>query len=182
MPRKDNLFGGGNFDAEDMDNWHVIQRDMQVDGGLKPVREKDVLDVREKGACAIQAVFDYLGFPEITDEEVDAATTAFSSDDMPDRDSIPDLAAADAFLESDLTALDVFKALDARGFKDVAEAVLEMQRQRVLGDYLHTSAVFGDGFNVESAVNTPNDYLGPGNGIQGCRQGLGGYPQSPAGD
>ena len=166
MPRKDNLFGGGNFDAEDMDDWHVIQRDMQVDGGLKPVREKDVLAVREKGARAIQAVFDYLGFPEIADEEVDAATTAFSSDDMPDRDSVADLAAADAFLESDLTALDVVKALDAKGFKDVAEAVLEMQRQRVLGDYLHTSAVFGDGFNVESALNTPNDYLGPGTGYR----------------
>ena len=33
MPREDNLFGGGNFDAEDLDDYNVLQRDMQVDGG-----------------------------------------------------------------------------------------------------------------------------------------------------
>jgi propanediol dehydratase large subunit len=166
MPRKDNLFGGGNFDAEDMDDWLVIQRDMQVDGGMRPVREEDVLTVREKGARAIQAVFREMGFPDIGDDEVAAATTAFSSDDMPDRDSVADLAAADSFLESDKTALDVVAALARSGFEDVAESVLEMQRQRVIGDYLHTSAVFDEGFQVASAVNTPNDYQGPGTGYR----------------
>ncbi|MCP5001403.1 MAG: propanediol/glycerol family dehydratase large subunit [Hyphomicrobiales bacterium] len=166
MPRKDNLFGGGNFDAEDMDDWLVIQRDMQVDGGLKPVREEDVLAVRDKGARAIQAVFREMGFPAISDEEVEAAVTAFSSDDMPDRNSVEDLADADAFLESGKTALDVVTALARSGFEDVAESVLEMQRQRVLGDYLHTSAVFDEDFNVASAVNTPNDYEGPGTGYR----------------
>ena len=57
MPRKDNLFGGGNFDAEDMDDWFVIQRDMQVDAGIVPVREEDVLAVRRKAAKAMQAVY-----------------------------------------------------------------------------------------------------------------------------
>ncbi|WP_281985377.1 propanediol/glycerol family dehydratase large subunit [Thalassorhabdomicrobium marinisediminis] len=166
MPRKDNLFGGGNFDAEDMDDWLVIQRDMQVDTGLKPVREAEVLAVRRRAASAIQAVFREMGFPAITEAEVEAATTAFCSDDMPDRDSIADLAAADAFLESDLTALDVVAALARSGFEEVAENVLEMQRQRVLGDYLHTSAVFDQEFNVQSAVNTPNDYRGPGTGYR----------------
>jgi len=166
MPRKDNLFGGGNFDAEDMDDWLVIQRDMQVDGGLRPVREEDVLAVRRRAALAIQAVFREMGFPAISDAEVESATTAFSSDDMPDRDSIADLAAADAFLEGDQTALDVVAALARSGFEDVAENVLEMQRQRVLGDYLHTAAVFNEEFEVQSAVNTPNDYEGPGTGYR----------------
>jgi propanediol dehydratase large subunit len=85
---------------------------------------------------------------------------------MPDRNSVEDLAAADAFLESDKTALDVVAALARSGFGDVAESVLEMQRQRVLGDYLHTSAVFDEDFNVLSAVNTPNDYEGPGTGYR----------------
>jgi propanediol dehydratase large subunit len=166
MPRSDNLFGGGNFDAEDMDDWLVIQRDMQVDGGLRPVREDDVLAVRRRGAQAIQAVFLGMGFPAITDAEVEAATTAFSSDDMPDRDTVTDLAAADAFLASDKTALDAVAALARAGFDDVAESVLEMQRQRVLGDYLQTSAIFDRDFNVQSAVNTPNDYAGPGTGYR----------------
>jgi len=166
MPRKDNLFGGGNFDAEDMDDWLVIQRDMQIDGGLRPVHEVDVLQVREKSARAIQAVFKEMDFPPISDAEVDAATTAFCSDDLPDRDSVADLAAADQFLESDKTALDVIAALARSGFEDVAESVLEMQRQRVLGDYLHTSAIFDKDFNVKSALNTPNDYQGPGSGYR----------------
>ncbi len=166
MPRKDNLFGGGNFDADDMDDWLVIQRDMQVDAGLVPVRENDVLETRAKAARAIQAVYREMGFPEITDAEVAAATTAYNSDDMPERDSVRDLAAADAFLESNRTALDVVAALARAGFDDVAERVLEMQRQRVLGDYLHTSAIFDDEFHVLSAVNTPNDYMGPGTGYR----------------
>ena len=46
MPREDNLFGGGNFDAEDLDDYGVLQRDMQVDGGLRPVTEAEALAVR----------------------------------------------------------------------------------------------------------------------------------------
>ena len=31
MPRKDNMFGGGNYDADDLDEWLTVQRDWQVD-------------------------------------------------------------------------------------------------------------------------------------------------------
>ena len=37
MPRRDNTFGGGNYDADDIDEWLTIQRDWQVDGGIEPV-------------------------------------------------------------------------------------------------------------------------------------------------
>ena len=50
MPREDNLFGGGNFDADDLDDYNVLQRDMQVDGGLRPVGERAALAVRRRGA------------------------------------------------------------------------------------------------------------------------------------
>ncbi len=166
IPKKDNLFGGGNFDGEDLDDWLVLQRDMRVDAGLLPVREDETVAHRRKAALAMQAVFKDLGFPEITDEEVEAAATAYTSDDMPDRDVVADLAAADVFLNSDLTAIDVVKALSNAGFDDVADSVLEMQRQRVLGDYLQTSAIFDEEFNVLSAVNTPNNYQGPGTGFR----------------
>ena len=33
MPRHDNTFGGGNFDADDLDEWLTVQRDWQVDAG-----------------------------------------------------------------------------------------------------------------------------------------------------
>ena len=97
MPKRDNLFGGGNFDAEDLDDYNVLQRDMQVDAGLRPLTEADAQAVRRRGAQAIQAVYAELGFPAISDGEVEAAVLAFSSEDMPARDLVADLAAADEF-------------------------------------------------------------------------------------
>ena len=75
MPRHDNTFGGGNYDADDIDEWLTIQRDWQVDGGIEPVGEDEVLQVRRRAALAVQAVFDELGLPAVTDAEVEAATS-----------------------------------------------------------------------------------------------------------
>ena len=166
MPKRDNLFGGGNFDAEDFDDWLVLQRDMQVDGGMNPVREDAVLAIRKEAASALQAVYAEFGFPPITDEEVAAAAIAHASEDMPDRNAVADLAAADEFLAGPKTAIDVIAALQKRGYRDIAAKVLEMQRQRLCGDYLQTSAIFDEHFNVLSAINDANDYSGPGSGYR----------------
>ena len=166
VPRYDNMFGGGNFDATEIDDWYVLQRDLQVDGGLKPVREDDVLAVREKAVRALQAVFAGLDLPPITEEEIMAATTAFTSQDMPERDKRPDISGAHWLLHKEPTVLEVIRALAEGGFEDVAQNVLEMQRQRVLGDYLQPSAIFRDGFKVLSAFTDRNDYEGPGSGYR----------------
>ncbi len=166
IPRYDNMFGGGNFDVTELDDWYVLQRDMQVDGGLRPVMEEDVLRVRERGARAIQAVFEALGFPPITEAEIEAAVTAYNSEDMPDRDKVADIQAAQRLLDGPLTAVEVVRALEESGFHDVAANVLEMQRQRVIGDYLQPAAIFGHDFQVLSALTDPNDYQGPGSGYR----------------
>lgn len=166
IPRYDNMFGGGNFDVTELDDWYVLQRDMQVDGGLVPVMEEEALRVRERGARAIQAVFEAFGFPPITEAEIQAAITAYSSQDMPDRDRVADIEAAGRLLDGPLTGIDVVRALAEAGFDDVAANVLEMQRQRVVGDYLQPSAILGDGFRVLSALTDPNDYQGPGTGYR----------------
>src|SRR6476646_6131800 len=166
MPRADNTFGGGNYDADDLDDWLTIQRDWQVDAGIEPVAEDDVLAVRAKGARAVQAVFAGLGFPPVTDEEVEAATYGYPSRDLPDRDRAADVAAADRVLEEGISALDVVRELDAAGFEDVAEALLAMQRERVSADYLQTSAVIEPDGTVRSAVSEPNRYEGPGTGYR----------------
>ena len=166
MPRRENLFGGGNFDAADFDDYNVLQRDMQVDGGILPVSEAEALTVRREAASAIQAVYAELGFPVITDAEVEAAVLAHGSETMPERDVIADLAAADKFLPSQQTILTVIRALQTRGFEQVASNLLEMARQRVAGDYLQTSAIFDSNFKVQSAVNDVNDYTGPGTGYR----------------
>jgi len=166
IPRYDNMFGGGNFDVTELDDWAVLQRDMQVDGGIVPVGEEQVLRARSRAARAIQAVFDAFDFPSISEAEVQAAITAYNSKDMPDRDRVADIGAAHALLDGPLTVVEVIKALEEAGFHDVAANILEMQRQRAVGDYLQPAAIFGDGFQVLSALTDPNDYQGPGTGYR----------------
>src|SRR6185436_9910936 len=164
--KRDNLFGGGNYDAEDFDDYNVLQRDMQIDAGVRPITEAQALEIRQQAAQAIQAVYAELGFPAITDQEVIAATIAHSSDDMAERDLVADLAAADRFLTSDQNMLTVINALQKRGFTQTAHNILEMGRQRVAGDYLQPSAIFDKHFHVLSAINDPNGYTGPGTGYR----------------
>src|SRR5947208_10241063 len=66
MPRYDNMFGGGNYDADDLEEWMTIQRDWQVDAGIEPAAEEAIVAVRERAALAVQAVFAGLAFPPVT--------------------------------------------------------------------------------------------------------------------
>jgi len=166
MPRYDNMFGGGNFDADDLEEWMTVQRDWQVDAGIEPAPEEELVAVRERAARAVQAVFDELGLPPVTDAEVEAATYGATSRDLPDRDRAADAAAADRLLAEGRSGVDVVRALDRRGFTDVAEAIVGMQRQRISADYLQTSAVIDASGTVHSAVNDPNRYSGPGTGYR----------------
>ncbi|EAD8852084.1 propanediol/glycerol family dehydratase large subunit [Listeria monocytogenes] len=165
-PNYDNMFAGSNFDADDFDDYNILQRDLKVDGGLTPVTEEEVVAVRNKAARVIQAVFDKLGLPEVTNAEVEAATYARGSKDMPERNMVEDIKAAAEMMDRGVTGLDVVKALSAGGFDDVAESVLNMLKQRVSGDFLHTSAIIDKDWNVISSVNDLNDYAGPGTGYR----------------
>ncbi len=165
-PNYDNMFAGSNFDAEDFDDYNVLQRDMQVDGGLKPVTEEQVIHVRNKAARAVQAVFRNLNLSPVTDEQVEAVTYAHGSKDTLPRDVTADLAAAEDVLKRGITGIDVVKALAETGFEDVAASVLNMLKQRVAGDYMQTAAILDKDFHVMSGVNTPNDYMGPGTGYR----------------
>ena len=165
-PNYDNMFAGSNFDAEDFDDYNVLQRDMQIDGGLKPVTEEQVIFVRNKAARAVQAVFRNLGLSPISDEQVEAVTYAHGSKDTLPRDVTADLAAAEDVLKRGVTGVDIVKALAESGFGDVAESVLNMLKQRVAGDYMQTAAILDRNFHVLSGVNTPNDYMGPGTGYR----------------
>ena len=166
VPNCDNMFAGSNFDAEDFDDYNILQRDLKVDGGLKPVSEEEIVKIRNKAARAIQGLFKELGLPEITDVEVEAATYAHGSVDMPERNVVEDLKAAEELIKSEVTGIDLVKGLSRSGFDDIAERVLEMLKQRVSGDYLQTSAILKEGFKIVSAINDQNDYMGPGTGYR----------------
>ncbi len=165
-PNYDNMFAGSNFDAEDFDDYNVLQRDMQVDGGLRPVTEEEVIRVRRKAGKAVQAVFRQLGLSPISDEQVEAVTYAHGSKDTLPRDVTADLMAAEDVLKRGITGVDIVKALAETGYEDLAASVLNMLKQRVVGDYMQTSAILDRNFHVLSGVNTPNDYMGPGTGYR----------------
>ncbi|MFU0874086.1 propanediol/glycerol family dehydratase large subunit [Kluyvera sichuanensis] len=166
VPNYDNMFAGSNFDAEDFDDYNILQRDLMVDGGLRPVSEAETIAIRNKAARAVQAVFRELGLPPVSDAEVTAATYAHGSKDMPPRNVVEDLSAVEEMMKREITGLDIVKALSVNGFDDVADNILNMLRQRVTGDYLQTSAILDRDFEVVSAVNDVNDYQGPGTGYR----------------
>lgn len=166
VPNYDNMFAGSNFDIEDIDDYLALQRDLMIEGGLRPVTEEETITVRNKAAKILQAAFKKLGLPQITDEEVEAATLANGSRDMPNRDVNEDLKAATEMMSRKINGLDVVRAIAESGYTDVANNLLSMLKQRIAGDYLHTSAVLDKSFNIDSAVNNPNDYAGPGTGYR----------------
>ena len=165
-PNYDNMFAGSNFDAEDFDDYNVLQRDMPISYVYCPVTEEEVIQVRNKAAKAVQAVFRQLALSPVTDEQVEAVTYAHGSKDTLPRDVTADLMAAEDVLKRGITGVDIVKALAESGYEDIAESVLNMLKQRVVGDYMQTSAILDRDFKVLSGVNTPNDYMGPGTGYR----------------
>ena len=166
IPNLDNVFAGSNSDCDDYDDYYVLQRDMKVDGGIQSVTEEEAAAVRHKAAKVCRAVFAFLGLPEIREEEVEAATTAYCYKDMPPRSKAEDMRAAAEMMDRGVTIVDIVKGLYESGFADIGERVLQMLKQRVSGDYLHTSAIFDAHCSVLSAINDKNDYMGPGTGYK----------------
>ena len=179
IQRYDNMFGPCNFNAEDLDDYLVLQRDWGVDGALRPVTEERMREVRERAAKACLAVYRELGLvagpaglapssPPIgfTDDHVAEVVVAEGSKDVTPPDPQAILAASDAIMERELGILDVVRALWATGYEEEAGRVLAMGRARVAGDYLQTAAIFDEQMNCLSKVTDPNDYQGPGTGYE----------------
>lgn len=166
-PNYDNMFAGSNFEADDFDDYNVIQRDLKVDGGLRPVTEEQAVSVRMKAARAMQALFDRLGFEPVTEEQVEQCVYAHGSNDITAKRKIDeDLHSAKRIQEGEINGLDLVKALAASGHEDVARSILEMLKQRISGDYLQTAAILDRDFHVHSSVNDKNTYRGPGTGYR----------------
>ena len=142
MPRYDNMFGGGNYDSHDLDEWLTIQRDWQVDAGHRAARRgRRARGARARGARGP-------GGLRRARLPADHRRGGAARDDVPRlaRPARPRPRRRRArgrprARDERISGLDVARALDARGFADVADAVFEMQRQRVAADYLQTSAI-----------------------------------------
>jgi propanediol dehydratase large subunit len=161
----DNSFNASLFNGEEMEDFLVLQRDFEADGGLTPLPESRAMDLRTRAVDAISAVFEELGLATPTADMKQSVIVASGSDET--RSYMPrDVAGvSEAIKEREISVIDVIKALARRGFREEAENLLSVVKLRVSGDYLQTSAMVRNG-KVVSAVNDPNDYQGPGTGYR----------------
>ncbi|MFM7694203.1 MAG: propanediol/glycerol family dehydratase large subunit [Actinomycetota bacterium] len=166
IPTYDNAFGPSNFNAEDIDDYMMIQRDWGFEGALRSRDDATLLPLRRRAAEACRAVLEELELLTFDDAEVERVVHAHGSLDVAQEQTDDTATAGDAVIERGITALDVVRALAARGFDVEAERVLEMTRQRLFGDHLQTSAIFDEEMRVLSALTDPNDYTGPGTGYR----------------
>lgn len=74
-----------------------------------------------------------MGLPPITDEEVEAATYAHGSKDMPERNIVEDIKFAQEIINKNRNGLEVVKALAQGGFTDVAQDMLNIQKAKLTG-------------------------------------------------
>ncbi|MFC3074337.1 propanediol/glycerol family dehydratase large subunit [Shinella pollutisoli] len=158
----DNAFAASLFNGEEIEDYLSLQRDYVAEGGLTPLTEDTALDVRERAVEAVSAVLDELGLATPTERQKKSVIFAAGSAET-ETLSGSEVVDISARIRSRVTAVDVVRALHKRGFVHEAQNLLMMLRLRVSGDYLQTAAIVRDG-RVMSAVNTPNDYAGPGTG------------------
>lgn len=163
--KHDNSFNPSLLNGEEFEDFLVLQRDFEADGGLKPVDEATIIDRRRRAVDAIAAVFEYLDLSRPSAAMKDSVVYASGSGDT--QSYLPrDVALiSDAIAARGITIIDVIKALTRRGFSDEATNLLELVKLRLSGDYLQTAAIVRGG-RVISAINDPNAYQGPGTGYR----------------
>jgi propanediol dehydratase large subunit len=115
MPRYDNMFGGGNYDSADLDEWLTCSGTGRWTRA-RAVRRGGRRRGARRAALAVQAVFAGLGFPAVTDEEVRRRPSMPGQRDLPVRDRAADVPPRRVFAEG-IDGLDVARELDRPGFR-----------------------------------------------------------------
>ena len=153
------------LNGEEMEDFLVLQRDFEADGGLTPLPEERALDLRSRAVEAISAVFEELGLSVPTADMKQSVVIASGSDETRSYSPRDVAAISEAIKAREVTVIDVIKALAKRGFAEEAKNLLSLVKLRISGDYLQTSAMIRNG-RIVSAVNDPNTYQGPGTGYR----------------
>lgn len=165
IKKYDNSFNASLFNGEEIEDYLVLQRDFETDGGLTPLDEDEVVGLRIRATEAVAQVFDELGLAKVPTAHIRSVAFASGSRETVSFTAGEVTPISAAIKERGITALDVVRALAKRGYQEEAQNILRMLRQRISGDCLQTSAIVRDG-RVVSAVNDPNDYAGPGTGYR----------------
>ncbi len=167
IPAYDNAFGPSNFNAEDLDDYLVVQRDWGFEGGLRAARRR--------GAAA-PAPARRRGVPRglrgaRPGDVLGRGRRGLRAGPRQPRRAGPAAGARAGRRRGHRRARHRrhrrrARARRATGYEVEAERVLEMLRQRLLGDYLQTAAIFDEDVRVQSNLSDPNDYAGPGTGYR----------------
>lgn len=161
----DNSFNPSLINGEELEDYLVLQRDFEADGGLTPIMEDRALDLRRRALEAVSAVLEELGLSSPTAAMKASVLTASGSDETVSYQPRDVAVISDAIRDRRINVVDVIRALDKRGFRPEAENLLSLVKLRLSGDYLQTSAIVRGG-RIISAINDPNDYRGPGSGYR----------------
>ena len=161
----DNSFNPSSFNGEELEDFLILQRDFEVDGGLRSVEEAAALAMRKRAIDALAFVFEDLNLSKPDDRMKQSVAVASGSDDT--ESYVPREVAeiSEQIKDRGITVVDVIRSLQKGEFMDEAENLLFLVKLRVSGDYLQTSAIVRDG-KVISAINDPNTYQGPGTGYR----------------
>lgn len=161
----DNSFNPSSFNGEELEEFLVLQRDFEADGGLTPIEDASALGLRRRAVDALSHVLKDLGLAEPTEVMKRSVAVASGSNDTESFAPRDVAVISDKISSRGITVIDVIRSLYNGGFRAEAENLLFLVKLRVSGDYLQTSAIIRDG-HVISAVNDPNDYTGPGTGYR----------------
>ena len=161
----DNSFNPSSFNGEELEEFLVLQRDFEADGGLTAVEDARSLDLRRRAIDALSFVLKDLGLAEATEVMKRSVAVASGSNDTASFAPRDVALISDRIRDNAITVLDVIRSLHRGGFEEEAENLLFLVKLRVSGDYLQTSAIVRDR-RVISAINDPNEYSGPGSGYR----------------
>lgn len=161
----DNSFNPSSFNGEELEEFLVLQRDFEADGGLTTVEDARALDLRRRAIEALSHVLKDLGLAEVDEVMKRSVAVASGSNDTQSFSPRDVALISEKIHEQRVTVLDVIRSLERGGYRQEAENLLFLVKLRVSGDYLQTSAVVRDG-RVISAINDPNEYSGPGSGYR----------------
>ena len=158
----DNSFNPSLINGEEMEDYLVLQRDFEADGGLTPLPEETRhRSCASRAVEAIAAVFEELGLSHADRGHEASVVYASGSDETrsltPRDDHVHQRGHQGARHHRD--RCDQGAGASA-AFREEAENLLNVVKLRLSGDYLQTSAMIRNG-RIVSAVNDPNDLSRP---------------------
>ena len=167
IKKYDNSFNPSLFNGEELEDYLVLQRDFEADGGLTPLDPDMALDRRRRAVDALAAVFEELDLGRVTDgDEAERRLRLGLRRHRELRAARRGAGQRSSIEARGLTVLDVVKALEPCGVSARRRSTCSSSSSCAFsGDYLQTSACVRGG-RVLSAVNDPNDYAGPGTGYR----------------